>query len=141
MPIMKLSNSNIKPKVRRGRGIGSTLGKTSGKGHKGQKARSGGTIKATFEGGQNPLIRCLPKFGFTSRVSLKSSKLPLSTIVAAVANEKDLTVTIQFLKDKGLIQKHITKVKLYNNLKEMPKTLNFKLEGISASKAILEILG
>ena len=68
-------------KARRvGRGIGSTLGKTCGKGHKGQKARSGGFHKRGFEGGQMPYQMRLPKFGFTSRKSLHRAKIRLSEL-------------------------------------------------------------
>ncbi|MGI9213690.1 MAG: 50S ribosomal protein L15, partial [Methylococcaceae bacterium] len=65
---IKPAEGSRKDKVRLGRGIGSTLGKTSGKGHKGQKARAGGYHKVGFEGGQMPLQRRLPKVGFKSRV-------------------------------------------------------------------------
>lgn len=60
-----------------GRGIGSGFGKTCGRGHKGQKARSGGYHKVGFEGGQMPLQRCLPKFGFTSRKKRYTAELRL----------------------------------------------------------------
>ena len=63
-----------------GRGIGSGLGKTCGRGHKGQKSRSGGRVKPGFEGGQMPLQRRVPKYGFTSRKSLVSSEVRLSEL-------------------------------------------------------------
>ena len=70
-----------KPSGKRvGRGIGSGLGKTGGRGHKGQKSRSGGSVKPGFEGGQMPLQRRLPKFGFTSRKSLVTDEVTLSEI-------------------------------------------------------------
>jgi large subunit ribosomal protein L15 len=69
-----------------GRGIGSGLGKTSGKGHKGQKARSGGTVRPGFEGGQMPLQRRLPKFGFTSRVGRITTEVRTSEL-ALVAGD------------------------------------------------------
>ena len=65
---------------RTGRGIGSGLGKTSGVGHKGQKSRSGGRVKPGFEGGQMPLQRRLPKFGFTSRKSFVTDQVTLAEI-------------------------------------------------------------
>jgi large subunit ribosomal protein L15 len=68
------------PKKRLGRGIGSTLGKTSGKGHKGQKARSGGFHKVGFEGGQMPLQRRLPKVGFRSRTKQFNAEVRLSEL-------------------------------------------------------------
>ena len=64
-------------KKRLGRGIGSGLGKTGGRGHKGQKSRSGGKVRVGFEGGQMPMQRRLPKFGFTSRKSLVSTEVNL----------------------------------------------------------------
>ena len=63
-----------------GRGIGSGLGKTGGRGHKGQKSRSGGKVRVGFEGGQMPMQRRLPKFGFTSRKSLVSAGVNLYEI-------------------------------------------------------------
>ena len=82
-----------------GRGIGSGTGKTCGRGHKGQKARSGGSIRPGFEGGQMPLKQRLPKFGFTSRKSLVSAEVRLNEI-AKVDGE---VVTIETLKQAGLL--------------------------------------
>lgn len=65
---------------RLGRGIGSGLGKTGGKGHKGQKARSGGRVRTGFEGGQQPLYRRLPKYGFTSRIGRLSEEVRLDEL-------------------------------------------------------------
>ena len=93
---------------RRGRGIGSTLGKTSGRGHKGQKARSGGYHKVGFEGGQMPLQRRLPKFGFTSRKSLVTTQVRLSEVTKSGLE----TITVDGLKEVGLIQKNIQFVKI-----------------------------
>ena len=70
-----------KPAVKRvGRGIGSGFGKTCGRGHKGQKSRNGGSVKPGFEGGQMPLQRRVPKYGFTSRKSLVTSEVRLSEL-------------------------------------------------------------
>ena len=89
-----------KPTAKRvGRGIGSGLGKTCGRGHKGQKSRSGGTVRPGFEGGQMPLKQRLPKFGFTSRKSLVSAEVRLNEI-AKVEGE---VVTINTLKQAGLL--------------------------------------
>ncbi len=93
---------------RRGRGIGSGLGKTAGRGHKGQKARSGGFHKIGFEGGQMPLQRRLPKFGFMSRKALVSSEIRLSEIDKSGLD----VITIDSLKEVGLIQKNIKFVKV-----------------------------
>ena len=82
-----------------GRGIGSGSGKTCGRGHKGLKSRSGGTVRPGFEGGQMPLKQRLPKFGFTSRKSLVSGEVRLNEI-AKVDGE---VVTIETLKQAGLL--------------------------------------
>jgi large subunit ribosomal protein L15 len=91
-----------------GRGIGSGLGKTGGRGHKGQKSRSGGSVKPGFEGGQMPLQRRLPKFGFTSRVSFVTDQVTLSEIAKV---EGDV-VSLDTLKAAGLIKKEMQNVKV-----------------------------
>lgn len=73
-----------------GRGIGSGLGKTGGRGHKGQKSRSGGGVRRGFEGGQMPLYRRLPKFGFTSRKSLFTAEVRLSDLAKVDGDVIDL---------------------------------------------------
>ncbi len=70
----------IKQRKRVGRGIGSGLGKTCGRGHKGQKARAGGTVRPGFEGGQMPLQKRLPKYGFTSRVARVTAEVRLAEL-------------------------------------------------------------
>lgn len=84
---------------RRGRGIGSGLGKTSGRGHKGQSARAGGFHKVGFEGGQMPLQRRVPKIGFTSRIGRKTAEIRLSELVQVPGDLIDL----QALKDADVI--------------------------------------
>ena len=99
------SNKSAK---RVGRGIGSTLGKTCGRGHKGLKSRSGGKVKPGFEGGQMPLKQRLPKFGFTSRKSLISAEVRLGEL-----NQIDGdTVDLLSLRAAGLITKKIEQVKV-----------------------------
>lgn len=139
MSIIKLSNSNIAPKERVGRGIGSGSGKTCGRGHKGLGARSGGSVKVTFEGGQNPLIKCLPKQGFNSRKALFSAKLPLSAIINLDLSKFDNVLTLKVLKDLGLIKKSILFVKIYNNM-DKPGKIKFKLDGIKVTKSIQELM-
>src|SRR5210317_1852431 len=90
------SRSNAK---RVGRGIGSGLGKTAGRGHKGQKSRSGGFHRAGFEGGQMPMYRRLPKRGFKSRSVGLNAEVTLSALSALEATEVDLLV----LKEAGLV--------------------------------------
>ena len=91
-----------------GRGIGSGLGKTGGRGHKGQKSRSGGKVRVGFEGGQMPMQRRLPKFGFTSRKSLVSTEVNLFEIAKV---EGDV-VDVNALQAAGLVKKNIQFVKV-----------------------------
>ena len=91
-----------------GRGMGSGMGKTSGRGLKGQKSRSGGFTKIGFEGGQMPLQRRLPKVGFTSRVSSITSQVTLSQLDKL--SEKDITIDV--LKKHNLVTKNISRVKV-----------------------------
>ena len=92
-----------------GRGIGSGTGKTSGKGHKGQNARSGGGVRPGFEGGQMPLYRRLPKRGFKNIFA----KQYVTINVEALEKLEDGTeVTAQLLKDKGIISKTLDGVKI-----------------------------
>ncbi|HZG15183.1 MAG TPA: 50S ribosomal protein L15 [Candidatus Bathyarchaeia archaeon] len=83
-----------------GRGIGSGLGKTSGKGHKGQNARSGGGVRPGFEGGQNPLYRRLPKRGFTN---INRKEFALVSLDALNRFEEGTVVTPELLKETGVI--------------------------------------
>lgn len=102
-----------KERRRVGRGMGSGLGKTSGKGEKGQKARSGVSIPATFEGGQLPLYRRLPKRGFSN------AKFKITYAVINVSDlnrfENGTVVTPELLKDVGLLKKQLCGVKVLGN--------------------------
>ena len=89
------------PRKRLGRGIGSGLGKTSGKGHKGQWARSGGGVRPGFEGGQMPLIRRIPKRGFNNHFRKVYSIVNLSVLENMEANS---VVDMEVLNEKGLIK-------------------------------------
>lgn len=91
-----------------GRGIGSGLGKTAGRGHKGQKSRSGSRILPGFEGGQQPLQRRLPKFGFTSKVGQTTGEVTLSEVALANAD----VVTLDVLKGADLVSRKLTRVKV-----------------------------
>ncbi len=91
-----------------GRGIGSGLGKTAGRGHKGQKSRSGSRILPGFEGGQQPLQRRLPKFGFTSKVGRTTGEVTLSEVAAANAD----VVTLDALKEADLVSRKLARVKV-----------------------------
>ncbi|MFV9979675.1 MAG: 50S ribosomal protein L15 [Francisella endosymbiont of Hyalomma asiaticum] len=126
------TGSKSSPK-RLGRGIGSGLGKTSGKGHKGQKARSGGYHKVGFEGGQMPLQRRLPKFGFTSASKRYVIEIRLHELNNVVADE----VTLDTLKDFGLIRKDIKTVKVIAS-GEIQKA--FRLKDIACTKGAKEAI-
>ncbi len=99
-----------KDRKRVGRGIGSGLGKTAGRGHKGQKSRSGGKVKIGFEGGQMPLQRRLPKRGFNSRVARYAAEVRLYQIQAMKADVIDLDA----LKAEHLVGHDARKVKIIN---------------------------
>ncbi|MCA0402586.1 MAG: 50S ribosomal protein L15 [Proteobacteria bacterium] len=114
-------------KKRLGRGIGSGLGKTGGKGHKGQKARSGGFRKINFEGGQMPLQRRLPKMGFTSRVGRTIDEVTLTEIAKLDSESVDLAL----LKSAGIVRKSIQEVKVILS-GEVTKAL--KLKGLRVTK-------
>ena len=113
---MKLNNlvKNNKKKIRVGRGIGSGRGKTSSRGHKGQKSRSGIAIKS-FEGGQMPLYRRLPKRGFKTLNKKNTAILNLSKIQNIYEKNKNLltsTLDLKSLKEKKLINKKYLKLKI-----------------------------
>lgn len=114
-------------KKRLGRGIGSGLGKTSGKGHKGQKARAGGYHKLNFEGGQMPIQRRLPKMGFNSRVGKTVDQICLSELNKLNAEIVDL----QALRQAGLITSAIKQVKVILS-GELTKAV--KLKGLRVTK-------
>lgn len=99
----------IKEGKRVGRGIGSGLGKTAGRGHKGQKARSGGSVRPGFEGGQMPLQKRLPKYGFTSRISRVTAEIRLSELNSVSGDLIDIAT----LRAAGLISASITRAKVF----------------------------
>ncbi|CAI8908304.1 50S ribosomal protein L15 [Methylocaldum szegediense] len=108
---IKPSEGSRKKKTRVGRGIGSTLGKTCGKGHKGQKARAGGFHKVGFEGGQMPLQRRLPKIGFKSRSKTFSAEVRLSELNKLAGSRID----IHALKLANLIPARARSVKVIDS--------------------------
>ena len=125
-------SSNKSPK-RVGRGPGSGVGKTSGKGHKGQKARSGGRVRPGFEGGQMPIQQRLPKFGFTSKASAYKCHIKLRDLEKI--NEE--LIDIELLKTKKIISKKIRDVKVVNG-GELTKAI--KLKGIKTSKSVADLI-
>ncbi|MGI9320976.1 MAG: 50S ribosomal protein L15 [Thiogranum sp.] len=106
---LKPAAGSRKDGKRVGRGIGSGLGKTCGRGHKGQKSRSGGFHKIGFEGGQMPLQRRLPKVGFTTRKSRVAAELRLHELALVDADVVDL----EALKSANLVSRGIETVKVF----------------------------
>jgi large subunit ribosomal protein L15 len=124
-------------KRRVGRGIGSGLGKTAGRGHKGQKSRSGGYHKVGFEGGQMPMHRRLPKRGFKSHLLKFNAEVTLTALEQLGLAEVDLLT----LKQSGLVGQIAKNVKVINT---GSLSLAVKLTGISASagaKTLIEAAG
>ena len=119
------SKGTAKNRKRVGRGIGSGLGKTAGRGHKGQKSRSGGSIARGFEGGQMPLQQRLPNFGFSSRVNNALKELNLRDVA-----HLDL-VNMDTLREHKVIGKSVEKVKIFGEF-ELTKAVS--VEGIKVSK-------
>ncbi len=127
-----------KPAPKRvGRGIGSGLGKTAGRGHKGQKARAGGYHKINFEGGQMPIQRRLPKMGFNSRLARVTDEITLSELATLDAEVIDLDV----LKAYGLIPKMVQFVKVIQT-GALEKAIQLKgLRVTIGARKIIEDLG
>ena len=126
MNLNSLSNVGTSQNRKRvGRGIGSGTGKTAGRGHKGQKSRSGGNVRLGFEGGQMPLQMRLPKFGFSSRVNNSSKEVNVKNI------EGMEVVNLNTLKENKIIGKSITKVKIFGDTQIESKV---KVEGLAVSK-------
>jgi len=120
-------SSSRKERKRVGRGTGSGTGKTAGRGHKGQKSRSGGNIRPGFEGGQMPLQMRVPKFGFSSRVSRVSESINVSQLTEVKK------IDIQSLKDLGIIKKSTKRVKIFGQGKLVAKITD---ENIKVSKGV-----
>jgi len=127
-----------KPAAKRlGRGIGSGLGKTGGRGHKGQKARAGGYHKVGFEGGQMPLQRRLPKLGFHSRLSEITGEVRLNELAKVEADVIDLAA----LKSANLIGKNIIRAKVICSGK-LEKAVTVKGLGVTkGARAAIEAAG
>lgn len=124
-------------KKRVGRGIGSGLGKTAGRGHKGLKARSGGSVKPGFEGGQMPLQKRLPKFGFTSRIGMVTAEIRLGEL-----NKVDSEVIdLEALQKADLINANIKRAKVFLS-GEIKKAVTIKgLAVTKGAKAAIEAAG
>ena len=123
------SEGTSKNRKRVGRGIGSGTGKTAGRGHKGQKSRTGGNIRPGFEGGQMPLQMRLPKFGFSSRVNNNFKEVNVKNI------EGMTVVNLETLKENKIISKSVKKVKIFGDTDIKSKVT---IEGINLTKGAKE---
>ena len=112
-----------------GRGLGAGNGKTAGKGHKGQNARSGGGVRLGFEGGQTPLSRRLPKRGFTN---FNRKEFAIVNVESLNVFEEGTVVTPELLKETGLVKKELDGIKVLGN-GELTKALTVQANKFSAS--------
>jgi len=139
---MKLNDLRSAPGARReklrvGRGIGSGLGKTAGRGHKGLSSRSGGTVAPGFEGGQQPLHRRLPKFGFTSKIAMVTAEIRTSELNKLDADVIDL----QALKDANIIGNKFVRAKIVLS-GDVTKAVNIRgLMATKGARAAIEAAG
>jgi large subunit ribosomal protein L15 len=134
---IKPADGSKRQRRRVGRGIGSGLGKTAGRGHKGQKSRAGGFHKVGFEGGQMPLQRRLPKRGFKSALLKYNAEITLSDLERLDLNEVDILI----LKKTKLVPEMTKVVKV---IKTGQLTKKIKLTGIhvtAGAKAVIEAVG
>lgn len=136
--VMRLNTLSPAPGAKKnakrvGRGIGSGVGKTAGRGHKGQKSRSGGKVAVGFEGGQMPLQKRLPKYGFTSRISRTTAQVRLGELNKVGAEVIDL----QALKDADVVKDDVQRVRVFLS-GELSKAVTLK--GIPASKGAREAI-
>ncbi|MDM5147317.1 50S ribosomal protein L15 [Candidatus Persebacteraceae bacterium Df01] len=139
MRLNTLQPGDRQKRKRIGRGMGSGTGKTAGKGHKGQRARSGGRRDGSFEGGQMPLHRRVPKRGFRSRMARETMNVRLS---ALSGYEGDISA--ETLKKDGIINKNIKRVRLFRSAKDQtsPKILNVVDMSVSkGARAAIEAAG
>ena len=135
---MKLNTLSPAPGSRKnakrvGRGIGSGVGKTAGRGHKGQKSRSGGTVKPGFEGGQMPLQKRLPKYGFTSRIARVTAQVRLGELAKVDAEVIDLDA----LKAADLVRGDIERARVFLS-GELDKAVTVK--GLKVTKGAREAI-
>ena len=135
MQLNKLSPApgSTKAKKRVGRGSGSGWGKTSGSGHKGQKSRSGGTVRPGFEGGQMPMQMRLPKFGFSSRIGRVTAEIRSSELNLVDGD----VVNLESLRKAGLITANIKRAKV---MLSGEVTRKLTVEGIGVTKGAKEAI-
>ena len=131
--LLKPNPKRNKLSKRIGRGTGSGSGKTSGKGHKGLKSRSGGRVRVGFEGGQMPLQKRVPKYGFSSRTNKNTEQLRLSTLVQSGITE----INIESLANADLIKNSTKKVKVFLDTDQCSK---MHLKGINTSNSVKQLI-
>jgi large subunit ribosomal protein L15 len=135
---LKPAEGSVQVPLRKGRGTGSGLGKTAGRGHKGQKARSGGGVRPGFEGGQMPLARRLPKRGFTNIFAKVYTLVNLKDLEVF---EEGTVVTPELLKETGLVKKANDDIKVLGD-GELTKKLTVQAHKFSKSaQEKIEALG
>ena len=130
---LKPNPKRVRSNKRIGRGPGSGFGKTSGKGHKGMKSRSGGRVRIGFEGGQMPLQKRVPKFGFSSRVNRFTEEVRLSSLISLGQKE----ISIQVLSEADLIKNSTKKVKIFLDTTECIK---MKLTGLKTTASVKKLI-
>ena len=136
--VMRLNSLSPAPGAKKnpkrvGRGIGSGTGKTAGRGHKGQEARSGGGIRPGFEGGQMPLQKRLPKYGFSSRISRTTAQIRLGELNALEGDVVDL----EALKNADLVRDNVVRARVFLS-GELGKALTIK--GLVVTKGAREAI-
>ena len=136
--VMRLNTLSPAPGARKntkrvGRGIGSGVGKTAGRGHKGQKSRSGGNLKPGFEGGQMPLQKRLPKYGFSSRIARTTAQVRLGELNAVEAEVIDLAA----LKAADLVKDNVARARVFL-AGELGKAVTVK--GLAVTKGAREAI-
>jgi large subunit ribosomal protein L15 len=134
---LKPAEGSKKARRRVGRGIGSGLGKTAGRGHKGQKSRAGGFHKVGFEGGQMPLQRRLPKRGFKSALLKYNAEITLSELQVLGAEEVD----VLSLKQAGLVAQIVKVVKVIKSGELQRKVVLKGIGATAGAKAAIEAAG
>ena len=136
--VMRLNTLSPAPGSRKdakrvGRGIGSGDGKTAGRGHKGQKSRSGGRVRPGFEGGQMPLQKRLPKYGFTSRIARTTAQVRLSELNGVAAEVVDL----EALKAADLVKQNVARARVFLS-GELTRAVTVK--GLAVTKGAREAI-
>ena len=136
--VMRLNSLSPAPGARKnakrvGRGIGSGDGKTAGRGHKGQKSRSGGSVRPGFEGGQMPLQKRLPKYGFTSRIARTTAQVRVGELNTVEGDVADLDA----LKGADLVKQNVTRARVFLS-GELNKAVTVK--GLAVTKGAREAI-